>query len=160
MEINLFVVISTAIGFLILAYFLQKFAFGPVIAMTEARQKAIDNMFTELEAKQRQANQLFDDYSGKLRNIEQEANEKMQDAVRKGQELATQLRKEAEAQRDKILERAQTEIAREKQLAQDEMRKETIDLAFNLTEKILRAKLDQEEQKRLVKQFVDDLEVL
>ncbi len=160
MEINLFVVISTAIGFLVVVLVLQKFAWGPVIAMIDARQRAIDDMFTELEAKQCDANTLFENYSSKLRNIEQEANEKMQEAVRKGQELATQLRKEAEAQRDKILERAQAEIAREKQLAQDEMRKETIDLAFNLTEKILRAKLDQEEQKRLVKQFVDDLEVL
>lgn len=160
MEINLFVVISTAIGFFVVVFVLRKFAWGPVIAMIDARQKAIDEMFTQLEAKQRDANQLFEDYSTKLRNIEHEANDMLQDAVRKGQELATQLRKEAEAQREKILDKAKAEIAREKQLAQDELRKETIELAFNLTEKILRTKLDNEEQKRLVKQFTGDLEVL
>ena len=160
MEFNLFEIICAAIGFFIVVMVLKKYAWGPVLATIDARQAEIAKSFDEIERKQAMTQSLLDEYSQKLRGIEADANEKLQEAVRKGQELAAQLRQEAELQRERILSKAQDEIAREKQLAKDELRKLTVELSFELTQKVLRTKLDEQEHNRLVRQFVDDLKEL
>ena len=61
------------------------------------------------------------------------------------------------AQIQQMQESAQAEIEREKQSALDSLRTEVADLAVQAAEKILRANLDADRQKKIVNDFLGDL---
>ena len=56
-----------------------------------------------------------------------------------------------------VLARAKNEIEREKDAAVDVLRREAVDLALAAASKLLHEKLDEEQDRKLVMDFVDGL---
>ena len=68
-------------------------------------------------------------------------------------EIEGKAREESEA----ILKRAKAEIEREKEAAVDALRGEAVDLALAAASKLLKEKLDGDQDRKLVMDFVDGL---
>lgn len=145
------------ITFGILLILLRKFAWGPITSALSERERTISESMEQAQKALAEAKQLQADNTKARREAEAQA----QAILREAREEAERLRgEEVDKTRDQIKhlqESAQAEIEREKQSALDSLRTEVADLAVQAAEKILRANLDADRQKKIVNDFLGDL---
>ena len=153
-------VFTQILGFLILLWALNKWAFGPLLGMLEARRAKIAAEFAAAEHAQALAHEEKRHYEQELRGIDAKARQRLTEAVAEGQKVGAEIRQQAQAEAVRRLERAQDDIARESEKAKERIKQQVIDLALLSGEKILRQKLDDPAQRRLAGEFVDEVEAL
>ncbi len=149
-------VATQIVGFLIFLFLIVKFAWGPVLQTLEARKAKIAGDLADAEGKKREAAELRARLEQELRGIDQQARVKIQEAVGEGQRIATDIKADAQAQARSRLDRAEAEIESERAKAQKSLHEDMARLAVAGAEKILRKKLDETEQRRLVGEFIAD----
>ena len=158
--INLKLVVTQLLGFLVLLWALNKWAFGPLLGMLEARRAKIAAEFAAAERAQAEAQEQKARFEQELRGIEARARQRLTEAVAEGQKVAAEIRQQAQAEATRRIERAQDDIARENEKAKERIKQQVIDLALHSAEKILRQKLDDPAQRRLAGEFIDEVEAL
>ncbi|MEY2713592.1 MAG: hypothetical protein RL005_1814 [Planctomycetota bacterium] len=151
---------TQVLGFLIFIGILRRFAWGPVVAQLEARRQRIAGEFAEAERRQKEADALKAKYEQDLRGIEVQAREKLKEAVAEGQKVASEIRTQAQKEAQDRLARAEDEIARQSEKAKEILKEKVIDLSIVTAEKILKAKLDDPAQRKLAGQFIDEVGAL
>lgn len=154
------IVATQILGFLVLVWAMRKWAFGPLMRMLEARRQAIAGEFKAAEDKQGEALELKARYEQELRGIEARARQRLQEAVAEGQRVAGEIRVHAQQEAAHRLERAVDEIAREREKAKEMVKEQVIRLSMRSAEKILRQQLDDQAHRRMVGEFVDEVEAL
>ena len=70
------------------------------------------------------------------------------------------MRQQAQGEAAARLERAQEEIAREREKAKELLKEQVIRLSLRSAEKILRQKLDEPAQRKLASEFIDEVGAL
>ena len=154
---NIGLAVWLIIAFLLLLFLLGKFAWGPITSALDERESTIEESMTRAERALAEAKQLQADNESARREAERHAQQILSDARaeadRQREAAKADLREELSGER----ERAAAEIERQKQQALGELRSEVATLAVAAAEKILRTKIDAEEQRGLVDQFIADL---
>jgi F-type H+-transporting ATPase subunit b len=145
------------LGFLITLWLLRKFAWGPLVGMLEKRRQKIAADFREAEQAKDEARDLKTGYEQKLRGADAEARTRIQDAVAEGQRVAAEIKTQAQAEAARRLERALDEVAREREKAKEQLKQQVVQLSLRTAEKILRQKLDDPAQHRLASEFIDEV---
>ena len=158
MALRLDVLITQIIGFLIVLWILRRYAWGPVLGMLEARRARIADEIAASERLRKEAEGLKAQVENELRTIENQARQRIQEAVAEGQKVAEEIR--AAAQRDARLtaERAQASLELELKKARVTFRNEIVAMALGAAERLLQERLDAKEHGRIVERFLDDLE--
>jgi len=156
-DINVGLSIWTIIIFLTVLVVLWRFAFGPILAAVNAREETINQALEEARARQLEAERLLQEHKEQLADARRQA----QEILAEGRDAADRLRKDLEGkareESEAILIRARAEIGREKDAAVDVLRRETVDLALAAAGKLLHEKLDGEQDRKLVMDFVEGL---
>ena len=147
-------VLTQIVGFLIFLFLIRKFAWGPVLQTLEARRAKIVGDLADAEQKKQEAQALRGQLEQELRTIDQQARQKIQEAVGEGQRLAADIKSDAQAQARARLDRAEAEILAERAKAQKSLHEDMARLAVAGAERILRKKLDETEQRRLIGEFI------
>ena len=147
-------VATQIVGFLVFLFILRKVAWVPLLATLEARREKIAADLSEAEARKREAGELRSELDRQLRGIETQARTRIQEAVAEGQAAAVQIKADAQAQARARLERGLAEIEAERAKAQKALHEDLARMAVAGAEKILRAKLDEAEQRRLIAEFI------
>lgn len=155
--IDIRLVATQIIGFLLMLWLLRKFAWGPVLGLLEARRAKIVGAFDEAEKKNREALELKARYEQDLRGIDAQARQRLQEAVAEGQKVAAEIKAQAQTESAQRIERAGEEIAREREKAKELLKEHIISLATRAAEKILREELDDAAQRRLAGEFIDEV---
>ena len=150
-------VVNQILGFLLLLWGMKKFAWGPILATLEARRQKIQSEFDEAARRQQGADDLRAQYDEKLRGIEAQARQRMVQAAAEAEQLASQIRAQAQQDATERVERAQDEIAREREKAKETIKEQIIGLSLRCAEKVLREKVDDARQRRLVGEFIDEV---
>src|SRR5439155_6165626 len=153
-------VVTQILGFLILLWGLRKFAWGPVLGMLEARRQKIAGEFDLAARKQVEAEQFKSRYEQELRTIEALARQRILEAVAEGQKVSAEIKAQANQEAAERFARAEDEIAREREKAKELLKQQVIQLSVRGAEKILRQKLDDASQRKLVGEFIDEVGVL
>ena len=152
-------VLTQIFGFLIMVWILRRYAWGPLMAKLDERRDVISGQFDEADRLKAEANDLKGKYEQELRTIDAQAREKIQDAVAEGQKVATEIKSQAQTEAQARLVRATDEIEREREKAKEVLRNHIVDLSMRTAEKILRQKMDDPAQRKLVGEFVDEVGV-
>ena len=156
-DINVGLMVWTVVIFVCVLTVLWRFAFGPILAAVQSREEGIQKALDEAKSRQEEAEKLLKEHKAQLVDARRQA----QEILAEGREAAGRLQKELEGkareESDAILARARAEIEREKDAAVDVLRRETVDLALAAASKLLHEKLDGEQDRKLVMNFVDGL---
>src|SRR5258708_39690454 len=99
------------LGFLLLLWGLSKWAWGPLTAQLEARRQRIADEFSEAERRQKSADAVRARLEQELRGIETQARARLLEAVAEGQKVAAEMRTQAQGEAQDRLARAADEIA-------------------------------------------------
>jgi F-type H+-transporting ATPase subunit b len=151
-------VLTQILGFLLMVWILRRYAWGPVMGMLEARREKIAGEFAEAERRKAEAAELKAKYDAELRTIDAQARQKITEAMHEGQRLAAEIKAQAQKEAATRIERAVDEIEREREKAKELVKDQVIALSLRAAEKILRQKLDEPGQRKLVGEFIDEVE--
>jgi F-type H+-transporting ATPase subunit b len=151
-------IIVQVLGFGVVFLILKNFAWGKLLGAIDARRKKIEDGFLEIEKQKKDLDDLEKDYRKRLEHIEQEARAKIQEASQVGLQLARDIQDKARGESQKMIERAKDEIEQDLAQAKLKIRDEVVGLSSLMTEKIIRQKLNESEHKKLVEQFIKDME--
>ena len=147
----------TLLVFLIVAFLLRKYAWGPITEALATREKTIEDSINRAEKALAEARQVSEDNEKARREAEVEA----QRVTREAREAADALRDiEVEKTREQLKQMqdsARAEIERQKEGALSELRSEVARLAIDAAGKLLSENLDTEKNRKLVKNFIDDV---
>jgi F-type H+-transporting ATPase subunit b len=155
--IDLRLVITQVLGFLIMLWILRRYAWAPVLKTLEDRREKIAGEFREAERRQAEADRHKAKYEQELRGIEASARARLQEAVAEGQKVAGEMRTQAQKDAQNRVALAEEQIAREREKSKELLKEQMIGLSLRAAEKILRQKLDDPAQRRLVGQFIDEV---
>jgi len=159
-SINLGLSIWTVVVFTSVFLVLARFAWKPILSAVEARETKIQDALDEARRRQAEAEQLLLEHKAQLADARRQA----QEILAEGRDAADRFRKEMEGkareESEFILTRARAEIQREKEAAVDVLRRESVDLALAAASKLLHQKLDSEQDRKLVMEYVDGLSAL
>lgn len=144
----------TLIIFVILFVILSKFAFGPITAAVEAREKALEDAIAGAKADREAAALLLADQRREIEGARQEAQRIIADARQAGERVRAELIETAKAEQTAMLERARTEIGQERDKAILELRREAVDLAIAGASKVVEQNLDSQANRRIVENFL------
>jgi len=153
-------VLTQILGFLLMVWILRRYAWGPILATLAARREKIADEFARADRAKADAEGLKAKYESDLRGIEAQARLRLQEAVSEGQRVGAEIKAQAQKEAMQRLERAENEILREREKAKEILKEQVIHLSMRSAEKILRAKMDDATQRKLVGEFIDEVGAL
>lgn len=155
MNLELSIIISQIIAFLVMLWILKKFAWKPFLKVLADRKAKIQDEFASLEAQKKNLQNLSEAYEQKLSLIHEEGKKIIQEAIDKGQLVAEQISKAASDQAKATLEKVKSAIDQEIADAHKKIKNNLVDIVIDSTEKLLREKVDSDQDRRKIAEFIE-----
>jgi F-type H+-transporting ATPase subunit b len=147
--------IVEVICFLVILEILRRKIVPRIDAMLEKRQEMIRQQFEDAKKAREDAEKAKQEYEEALAETRKEISRLREEANAEKQQIIDEARSEARRQGDEILESARERLTTERTQILLSLRDEIGELAFTLSEKIVRDSLrDDERQRRLVEDFI------
>ena len=156
-DINTGLSFWTLVVFAILVLILGKYAWGPILAAVDAREKGIQTALDEAAERNQEAEKLLANYKENLADARRQANELLAEGKTAGDSIRMEIEEKARGEAQSIIERARAEIERERDAAIAEIRRESVDLALAAATRLVQENLDQEKDRVLVERYLTEL---
>lgn len=150
--------ITHIIGFLVALWILKKYAWKPLLALLDERRERIKTRFEEIDTKLADADQLKAQYEGKLKEIDDEARRKINEAIAEGEKIAGKIKEDARAEARGIMDRQRAELDQDYAKARVQLKEEVIAMTMTATERIIKERLDEAKHRDLIGRFIDEVE--
>jgi F-type H+-transporting ATPase subunit b len=147
--------IAQIVNFLVLLFILWKFAYGPVLAMLEKRQKKIEKGLADADEAGKKLEESAEKQKEILKNARTEAKDIVEKAHIQAEKAKSEIASEAKVQAEKIITIAKAEIEQEKQKTIAEIKSEIGSLVVAATEKIVGEKIDEEKDRELIEKAIE-----
>src|SRR3989339_896403 len=149
--------VFSLLNFFVVYWLLKKYAFGPVVASIEKRNKlmkeGVDNAQqakTELQMAERRAQELIDESKVQPNRIVEKSHD---DAKALGEQLKDKAKKEIEL----LILQAKKNIDIDKKEMKETLRRETVELVVMAVEKIMIEKLDDKKDEKMIQDILSSL---
>lgn len=149
----------TLLIFLVLFFVLSRYAFKPITAAVEAREKALEAAIAGAKADREAAAALLVEHRAQLEAGRNEAQKLIVEGRAIGDKVRADMIEETRGQQQDMLERARREIEAEKVRAIAELRREAVDLAIAGAGKVIEKNLDDESNRKIVENFLSTIPV-
>lgn len=146
------------LNFLLLIYLLNRFLFKRVLALIDERRDKISQGLKDAEQAARDRELARAEREAALDEARREAQAMIATATKIAEDSRTEILAEARSQAERATERARAEIIAEKDRAMAEIRSQVADLALLAASQLVRRELDGPTQRRLVEDFLDDVQ--
>ncbi len=149
--------LTTAVGFIFFVMILGKFAWGPILSVLDERRGKVEDDYAAAENNLAEAEQLKGEFESKLSDIKAIEREKVQEAVKRGEELADGIVTKARTNADDTRQKAEQDIELEAHKAQIELRDSVVTMAIGAAEKVIGERLDDDLHRKLISDYIDNL---
>jgi len=146
----------TITTFLVLLFVLRWKAWGPLMNAMDARAKQISESLSKAEKVTAEAEQQAAKNEEILNTARKEAQDIVAQAREAGDKLKHKLEEGGKEQYNSMLEKAKEQIDTEKQKALSEIKTTVVDIALKASEKVIKRNLNNEDNKKLVEDTVDE----
>jgi F-type H+-transporting ATPase subunit b len=151
--------IWTLVIFGITLWVLKRYVFGPVGQAVEKRRTEIAQSIEEAERSREEATRLLEEYRVRLAEARKEADRLREQGRKEGERQATDLVSQAQAQRDRVLSDAETQLLAETRAAASGLRDQVATLALLAAEKVSRRTLTEEDHRRLIEEAIEEADL-
>ncbi len=127
----------------------------PVANALNTRIKDIKEQLAELESKKEKAEKDLEEYNKKLSLLSDEAEKIVAEYKRQGEEAKARILKAAESSAEKLEEQARKNIEHEFKKAKARLQEEILDKALAKAEELLKTKITDDDQERLVDEYLE-----
>lgn len=138
------------ITFVIVLVILQKFVFGKLVATLDARQKAVDDSIKHAKAAEEKLAGAEKTIAGMLQEARKEADEVVSASHKEAAQMVEAAETKAAARAEHIVKEAKSQMDVELAKAREALKKDTAQLVALATEHIIKEKLDQTKDAKLI----------
>lgn len=149
------ILLTQAVGFLIVMWLLRKYAWGKLLAFIEKRRETIAASFDEIEKEKDNVAELRDQLDKELADIETTRRMRIQEAAREANKLAADIKEETRKDTVALRVKTKQDIALELDKANVALRDQIVNSVILSTEKIIKERLDTEKHKQMINEFLD-----
>lgn len=150
----------TALTFVILLVLLRRFAWKPLLGAIEARENTIRTDLERAEEGRKEAQKLVEENKALVAQARREHAEAVAAGRTDAERVKEEILEEGRKQREKLLQQASAQIEAELRQARKDLRGVAADLSIQVAEKLLARNLDDSTQRKLVEEYLSELEGL
>ncbi len=150
----------TLIIFAVLLWILSRYAFKPMLAAVEAREKSLQDALDKAKHDREEAERVLAEQRSALEAARAEAQRLIVEGRVTAEKLRTDLLEQTHQQQQEMLDRARRDIETEKEKAILALRREAVDLALAGAGKVIERNLDTDANRKLVETFLGSLSVM
>ena len=140
-------VIWMTIAFLIVWVALAKFAWKPILKAIRDRENQITTALSESKNAQEQVAQIKEEMLVSKKQASAERDKILADAEKRAHDIISAAEDKAKEQASKILESAQQEIQQQKDNLAEEIRLQIVNTSVNIASKVMEKKLSQDKEQ-------------
>ena len=148
----------TILTFLILAALLAKFAWRPLLASLEARQKTIAAALDDARRAREELERVQQDSTSLLADARREADAIVSRARADADRFRDDMKQQARDEAANIVANAEQQIQKETTRALAQLRQEAVDLSFSIASKVLRRTVTPADHQHLLDDLVTKLD--
>ena len=156
-QVNPGLIIWTWVVFIGLFFLLKKYAFPPIVRLTEERERKIAHQLEGAEKANSEAQAALAEHKELLAGSKEEAAALLAEAKSVAQKERGKLLEKTREEQQQLLDRAKREIEAERDRAVTELRKEAVDLSLAAASKLIQARLDADADRKLVEDYLGTL---
>lgn len=158
MNLDVQLIVTHIIGFVIMVWILGKFAWKPLMGILEERRQKIKSEFDKIETGKAEVADIKADLEAKLKDIDNLSRQRLTEAVNEGQRIAADIKEDGRKEAKEIITRAKEELQRDVEKARAALKEDMVSITLAAAEKVISARLDDSENRRLVADFIDNVE--
>lgn len=155
---NIWAFLVQLFAFIILIIVVTKFAYKPVRKYLVKRSELLNSEKKETESLNQKAKENILESEKKLAEVRDNASKIIDDAREKAKLEKENILKEANQEANKVKTNAYKAIEEEKSKAKQEIKEDIVDVAFTMTSKLLEREVSDEDNKKIVDDFVKELD--
>ena len=153
-------IIAQIIGFIVLLILLRIFAWKRILGLLDKRKEYIASELKGIEDSKAVIEKIKLEYGARIDSIEETAKARLHEALNESKIILEDARKSANLQAQEIIDSAKKSVKYELAKAKDELKDEIVDLTIKATENIIKEKLTADGDRKLVKDFLEEMEKL
>lgn len=148
----------TLVTFLVLVLLLRRVAWKPLLGAIEERERGIRESLEQARRDREEAASLLGQHRELLAQARRERVEALAAGQRDAERLKAEILEEAKRQREQLLRQTDVQVEARLRQARAELRTIAADLAIQAAGKLLARNLDEPTQRKLVEDYLADLE--
>lgn len=152
-----FTLVVTILNLFLQLYLIRKFLLDKVISVLDQRRELADQQIREAEEAKQEAEQIRQTYQTHMTQVRQEAGQIIHSAQKTATTRSEQIIHQAQNQAVQIKEKAAADIDQARKKALNDAKNEISDMAVAIAVKVVGRSLDQQDQDRLVDEFIREL---
>ena len=157
-SLNIWQIIISLLNLVILFFLFRKFLFEPVKKVIAKREAEVNAHYDNASKAEQDANELKASWDEKMKTADDEAERIVKEAVEKAENRNEVLLYESREKAESIIRKAKAEVERTKADAEEQMRKEIVDVSTALSEQVLGREINIDDHRNLIDSFIDNLE--
>lgn len=158
LSINTGLMVWTVIIFLAVLILLYKFAYPPILGAVEAREQRVRDLLDEAARDRAEAQSLLEEQQRQMEQVRTRAQEAIAESRAAAESLREEILAQARRDREELMERARRDITTEREGMVEAIRADAVALALAAAEKVIARNLDAEDNRRLVRDFLSQVE--
>ncbi len=150
----------TTISFGILFFLLAKFAWKPIMAAINDRERSIEDALLKAEAAKDEMSRLTNENESLLKQARAERDQILSEAKKVKDQIISEAKEAAQTEGARMLELARVEINNQKAIAMADVKNQVAALSLEIAEKVLRKQFeDGQKQDELVTQLLKEVKL-
>jgi F-type H+-transporting ATPase subunit b len=142
---------------LILFLGVKRYLWGPITDLVEARKQIIVSELDEAKKANEQANFFKEQAETDLGQAKTEAREYVEVAKRNAEKVKVEIIEDARTEADRLKAQADLDIAQEIAEAREDVKKEIVNVAFELASKVVEKEINDGDHDKLVSDFISEV---
>jgi F-type H+-transporting ATPase subunit b len=144
--------------FIVVLAVLAKFAYPPILGAVEAREERIRELLAAAARDRDEAQTLLEEQKQEMETVRGRAQEVVAEARTAGERMREELLTQARREQEEMMLRTRRDMELQVQRALEQIRAEAVDLAIAAASKLVERNMDEEDNRRLVREFLADVE--
>ncbi|HET7275911.1 MAG TPA: F0F1 ATP synthase subunit B [Longimicrobiaceae bacterium] len=147
----------TVLTFGVVLAALWKFAWPHILGAVEAREEHIRELIAAAARDREEAKALLEEQKKNLEDARIRTQEIVAESRAAGERVREEVLTQARQEQEDMLRRAQSDIRQQVARATEMVRAEAVELSIAAAEKLLERNLDSDDNRRLVREYLDEL---
>ncbi|WP_407668387.1 F0F1 ATP synthase subunit B [Oceanobacillus damuensis] len=143
--------------FLLLLYFVKKFAWGPLMNKMQEREEYVAGEIESAEQSRLEAEKASKEAAAQLSQVKQEAQKLIEDAKSAGIKQEQDIVDSAKMEADRIIQAAQADIQNEKEKAIQALQDKVASLSVLIASKVIEKEISAQDQEKLINDYIKEV---
>ena len=153
-SVNLWDILISLANLFIMFLIVKKFLFKPVMKIMNARQEQVDKIYQDANQDRSEAAGMKKEYENRLATAREEADGLVRSAVQTAQRRSDAIVADANAQASHLKQKAEEDIAMEKQQMLKSVQSEISDMAVSIAAKVVEREIQKKDHDAFVDEFI------